>query len=306
MNELAVLCLQHGLERLLPYLPVLARPSIRLLETEVVGTAGASRLGGLPDVLPHFRWPRLRDCHLPAEQAESADLDEPLVFLGQLNWGQLKPYDFENVLPASGGAIFFTSLGAAAGHYFVATVNQFSPHHFPLPQDLKHVLPRRVLQPQFAWTLPYYGYHGTIGGGDFQRCFFDTVSPAIEFLELSHVERKAYEGFRAQVMQTGTHPHRVLGHADYEQNPIQFDLERRTRGLSLDRETYLTLCDPTAPLTRQLKRQTFESQWRLAFQIGHFITEEGLWQDGGSYYFWSKRNDLSASLPHFIGDLQFG
>lgn len=306
MNELAVLCLQHGLERLLPYLPLLARPSIRLLETEEMGNAGVSRLGGLPDVLPHFRWPRLRDCRGVPEGAQDTDLDVPLMFLGQLNWAQLKPFDLENVLPPTGGALFFTGQGEGANHYFVATVNQFAQRHFPLPEELKHVLSRRVLQPHFEWTLPNYGYHGTIGGGDFQQCFFDTVSPAIEFLELSDAERKAYKGLKAQAGQPGAHRHRVLGHADYEQNPLQLDLERRTRGLLLDRETYLTLCDPTAPLTHQLKRQTFESQWRLAFQIGHFISEEGLWEDGGTYYFWSKRKDLVASLPRFIGDVQFG
>lgn len=306
MNDLSVLFLQHGLEKLLPYLPLLVRPSIRLVETEEIGAAGVSRLGGLPDILPHFRWPRLRDCPSAPEGAENADLDTPLIFLGQLNWAQLKPYDLENVLPASGGAIFFTGVGAGAGHYFVATVNQFAPRHFPLPENLKYVLPRRVLQPQFEWTLPYYGYHGTIGGGDFQKCFFDVVSPAIEFMELSDAERKAYEGLRTQVRHLGIHCHRVLGHADYEQNPVQLDLERRTRGLSLDHETYISLCDPTLPLTRQLKRQTFESQWRLAFQLAHFITDDGLWSDGGTHYFWSKRSDLSASLPRFIGDAQFG
>lgn len=306
MNDLSVLFLHHGLEKLLPYLPLLARPSIRLFETEEVGDAGVSRLGGLPDVLPHFRWPRLRDCQSAPAGANDSDLYAPLVFLGQLNFAQLKPYDLENVLPASGGAIFFTGLGAGAGHYFVATVNQFAPRHFPLPENVSHVLPRRVFHPQFEWTLPYYGYHGTIGGGDSRRCFFDTVSPAIEFLELSDVERKAYKALRGQAGQAGAHRHRVLGHADYEQNPLQLDLERRTRDLSLDSETYLSLCDPSAPLTRQLKRQTFESQWRLAFQLAHFITPDGLWEDGGTYYFWSKRNDLSASLPRFIGEAQFG
>ena len=57
MTDISVLLFQHGLERLLPYLPTLARPSIRLIENESVGVAGDTRLGGLPDVLPHFRWP---------------------------------------------------------------------------------------------------------------------------------------------------------------------------------------------------------------------------------------------------------
>ena len=304
MNDLSVLLLQHGLERLLPYLPRLARPSIRLMENESVGVAGNTRLGGLPDVLPHFRWPCLRDCNLSAERAATVDLDEPLVFLGQVNWGQLKPYDIENVLPATGGAIFFMGIGAAVGVFFAATVNAFAPRHFPLPENVKTVLPRRVLEPRFEWTLPPYGLHGTIGGGDFQMGFFDTLFGEVEFLELSDAERKAYGQFRSQLVHPGTYRHRVLGHADYEQNPMQLDLERRARGLTLDQQTYLTLCDPTASLTRQLKLQALASKWRLAFQVARFSDNDELWGNAGTTYFWSKQDDLSSLVPRFVGDAQ--
>ncbi|BCM91424.1 hypothetical protein IAD21_03296 [Abditibacteriota bacterium] len=306
MNDLAVLFLQHGLERLLPHMPTLARPSIRLRETEEVGRAGYSRLGGLPDAYPDFRWPRFRDCQLSAQQAETLDLDTPLIFLGQLNWQQLKPFDTANALPTSGGALFFTGLGLGAGTYFVANLDEFAPRHFPLPEHLKYVLPRRLLYPQFEWTLPYYGFHGTIGGGDARKCFFDTLSPGIEFLVLSDAESKAYEQLRANLGQAGSSRHRVLGHPDYEQNPMRLDLECQTRGLVLNYKTYLELYDPQAPLTRQLKQQALDSKWRLAFQVGHFSTDEGLWGDGGTHYFWSKQEDLYSPVPRFIGSGQCG
>jgi hypothetical protein len=184
-------------------------------------------------------------------------------------------------------------------------IDAVASHHFPLPDDLRHVLPQRSLLPQFEWTLPRYALHGTIGGGDFQRCFFDTFSPAVEFLELSDTERKAYDAFRAQVTQSGPHRHRVLGHPEYEQNPVQLDLERQARGL-LSYENYLTLCDPQALLTRQLKRQALESQWRMVLQLAYLVGHQGLWSDAGTYYFWSKQSELQTAHPRFVGDVQFG
>jgi uncharacterized protein YwqG len=304
MNDLSILFLQHGLERLLPHLPTLARPSIRLFETEGLGSAGSSRLGGLPDVSPVFRWPRLRDCHLSPKQAANSNLDTPLIFLGQLNWEQLKPYDIEGVLPLSGGALFFT--GLEGGAYFATSIQEFYPYHFPLPGDLKYVLPRRLLRPQHEWTLPHYGFHGTIGGGDARKCFFDTLYPGIEFLVLTDSERKSYEQLRANLGQAGTHRHRLLGHPEYEQNPMRLELECQARGLDLNYKNYLTLYDPQASLTRQLKQQAIESKWRLALQLGHLCTLDGLWGDAGSYYFWSKQEELYTAMPRFVGTGQIG
>jgi len=307
MNNIALLFQVNGLGRLVPHLPALARPSIRLLEEEECKVAtGCCRLGGLPDAPDGFAWPRVGDC-LSSPQTRDANLEAPLAFLGQLNWEQLKPYDIENVLPSSGGALFFTAFGVWV--YLVVPIKEFGSQAVATPQNLQSILPARALMPEFEWTLPYYGTHGTIGGGDYRNCFFDVLSPEVEFLELDKAERDAYDEvrLRLQVPSSRYVPHhRVLGHPDYEQNPMRLELEEQARGLSLDYETYTTLCDPQAPLTTQLKQQALESNWQLAFQVACFCDHPDLWGDGGTYYFWSKAHELLLPHPRFIGDGQCG
>jgi len=307
MNNIASVLRAHDLERIVPHLPALARPSIRLLESDQTPSAVSSCcLGGLPDAPADFVWPRVRDCSLSSQPAD-ADLDAPLAFLGQLNWEQLRPFDVENVLPPSGGALFFVGFGVWV--YHVVPIKEFASHQVAAPQNLKEVLPARALTPELEWTLPYYGSHGTIGGGDAQNCFFDVLSPEVEFLELDEAEQGAYEEVRLQLQAPSSRSiphHRVLGHPDYEQNPMRLDLERQTRGLSLDYETYLTLCEPQEPLTKQLKQQALESNWQLAFQVACFCDQDELWGDGGTYYFWSQAHELLLPNPRFIGDGQCG
>ncbi len=301
--DLEELFRQHNLQRLIPHLPALARPSIRLLETEDVVSVGLSRLGGLPEAPAGFVWPRVRDCS-PEYLGEGADPDAPLAFLGQLNWAQLKPFDVENVLPASGGALFFAGFGVWC--YFAASVDSFAAP-VAAPTDLASVLPELLLAPQFEWTLPAYGSHGTIGGGDIRNCFADVFAPETEFLELSRDEQDAYDKVRESLSQPERrHIHRVLGHPNYEQNPMVLDLERQARGLKLDYETYSTLCEPDAPLTVELKQQAVESNWQLAFQVACFCDDDELWGDGGTYYFWNRACELQLPQPRFIGDGQCG
>ncbi|RYX83047.1 DUF1963 domain-containing protein [bacterium] len=293
MTDLEPLFHHHGLQRLIPHLPQLARPSIRLLETEKTTDAGYSRLGGLPDTPADFTWPHSHD-----------SLDKPLIFLGQLNWGELKPHDIENILPSSGGVLFFVNPGNADS--CVVPLAEFAPQPVAPPPDLAYILPVQHVRPHCEWTLPYYGFHGTIGGGDSRRCFFDVHWPEIEFFELTDAERNAYEQLIAGIAHPGHFRHRLLGHSDTIQNPMRLDLERQARGISLDYENYLTLCDPQAPLTRGLKQQALESDWQLAFQISSFCSHHELWGDGGTYYFWIKKNDLNSPSPRFICEGQCG
>jgi len=307
MNDIAHLLEANGLGRLVSHLPALARPSIRLLEEEGRDAAtGCCRLGGLPDAPDGFVWPRVSDCS-PSPQTSDADPDAPLAFLGQVNWEQLRPFDLGNVLPPSGGALFFVAFGVWT--YIAVPVKEFGSQTIVAPKNLKEVLPARALTPEPEWTLPYYGTHGTIGGGDSRNCFFDVFSPELEFLELNEAECDAYEEVRLQLQVPSSRyvpHHRVLGHPDYQQNPMRLDLEGQTRGLSLDYETYLTLCDPQAPLTKQLKEQALESDWQLAFQVACFSDHPELWGDGGTYYFWSQARELLSPHPRFVGDGQCG
>ncbi|RYX83009.1 DUF1963 domain-containing protein [bacterium] len=96
----------RGLSRLVPYLPRLLHPSIRILATAAVFTSwedhlqhadptpiGISKIGGWPDIWPGFQWPQLSDLALP--------------FLAQFRMEDIAPYDEEKLLPTQGMMLVF-------------------------------------------------------------------------------------------------------------------------------------------------------------------------------------------------------
>jgi uncharacterized protein YwqG len=88
---------QVGLERIPEQLIALAKPTISLASAPVedaTQVAGATKLGGLPDLPGGVSWPRGRSL--------------PLAFLAQLRLEDIAPYDSEHILPPEGLLLFFT------------------------------------------------------------------------------------------------------------------------------------------------------------------------------------------------------
>ena len=85
-----------GLSRLLKDIDFLAKDSIRLyakLAGEYDISMGASRIGGIPDVPPEFKWPERNEV--------------PQSFIAQLYLDEVHPYDTNGALPSSGMLWFF-------------------------------------------------------------------------------------------------------------------------------------------------------------------------------------------------------
>jgi hypothetical protein len=84
--------------------------------------------------------------------------------------------------------------------------------------------------------------------------------------------------------------HRLLGHADVVQNPMILDCEVESSNFPYD---YERLCDVDDPLTQRLIRQARDSEWTLLLQIDSVSGADNMmWGDGGTYYWWIKRDDL--------------
>ena len=85
-----------GLSRLVKDIDFLAKDSIRL-HTKVAGeydlSIGASRIGGVPDVPPDFKWPERNAM--------------PQSFVAQIYLDEVHPYDTHGALPARGILWFF-------------------------------------------------------------------------------------------------------------------------------------------------------------------------------------------------------
>src|SRR5436305_7694173 len=87
---------QAGISRLLKDIDALAKPSIRLYTTPVDEASlpgGASKVGGHPDLPPGLAWPEFGGL--------------PQSFIAQIRLAEVKPYDAEDVLPATGMLWFF-------------------------------------------------------------------------------------------------------------------------------------------------------------------------------------------------------
>ncbi len=80
-----------GLARLVKDIDYLTKPSIRLYTTpagENNISIGASRIGGVPDVPPDFKWPERKEV--------------PQSFIAQIYLDEVHPYDTNGALPSSG------------------------------------------------------------------------------------------------------------------------------------------------------------------------------------------------------------
>ncbi len=92
-------------------LPELARPSVRLVTQRVPYARvrmGESRVGGTPDVVPDFQWPRWAPHNRRDDkfgQQWTPERPAPLGFIAQIDLGDLPRID--DALPDSGWLYFF-------------------------------------------------------------------------------------------------------------------------------------------------------------------------------------------------------
>ncbi len=68
--------------------------------------AGASKIGGCPDVPAGFVWPRYKD-RFGVVDAARKDMERPLSFMAQFDLAEVAAFDKEGALPKSGHVAFF-------------------------------------------------------------------------------------------------------------------------------------------------------------------------------------------------------
>ncbi len=302
LDDLRARFVAADLELLVPHVERLARRSIRLHPTPVDAVPlGASRVGGAPDALVGFVWPTYADVLRESNRHYDEYQGVPLVFLGQVNWASLGPFDFSGLLPNEGGLLLFAGEAIICAHAVTYDGDAvLAPVAAPKSED---VLPLHALEPQAEWTLPTYGWHGTGGGGQDQKCFWDVLWPDLEFLPLDRNQERAYDQIRGEL--SGPRPrHRVLGHADYEQNPVHFALECPALGADLGRN-WFELSDADNPLTQRIKRSAIKTDWQLLFQVDYF-GDSAVFGDGGTYHLFIKHADLAARNWNIVAEMQCG
>jgi uncharacterized protein YwqG len=261
----------------------LARPSARLSTQRVAHARiglGESRIGGVPDFAPDFKWPRW----IPSVQRDDKfgrpwhpDRPTPLGFIAQFDLSAMPRVD--DTLPDSGWLYFFydrycepwgydpADRGCCRVVYVDCDRSCLVRAESPIDIDPEHVAQPCLVEAWPELTLP------------------DDL-PGIEYGTSAY---EAYRGLCDDLAKAGglTH-HRLLGYPQLIQNPMELECQLASNGIycggaSRFQEAEARALEPGA------------IDWRLCLQID--TDEDGpgwMWGDVGRIYFWIKQQDLTA------------
>jgi uncharacterized protein YwqG len=261
----------------------LVRPSIRLVAQRVPDVQielGASRIGGSPDVLPGFAWPRW----VPAKKRNDKfgqpwcpDKPTPLGFIAQIDLSAVPQVN--DLLPSSGWLCFFydryseawgfdpADRGCCSVVYFNGDRSSLYRAEPPTDLDPEHIAHSCVVEAWPELTLP----------DDLRKIEYGTSV------------YEAYRALREELIKPGGLVyHRLMGHPQLIQNPMELECQLASNGIycggaSRFQEAEAKALEPGA------------ADWRLLLQID--TDEDGpgwMWGDVGRIYFWIKQQDLAT------------
>jgi len=259
----------NRLSRVAKDLLAMLQPAIRLKtfscrEDEL--PLGSTRVGGRPDLADDVVWPSWNG--------------KPLVFLAQINLGDLAKFPFASVLPREGWLVFFYEAEQSTWGYDPKDKGSWAVIFMP---DAKARLERRglpsdILQNGF-YNLCKVQTHEIVTAMPWE-------SPAIDRLQLSADERDAYFELLDEVYGEGEVCHQILGHPQPIQGDMQLECQLVSNGLYCGDSTGYN--DPRA---KELAKGA--EDWKLLFQLDTDDNAGMMWGDAGRLYFWIRQEDLN-------------
>jgi uncharacterized protein YwqG len=255
-----------GLARVTADLKQLLAPSIRVTTSKISEdtlAAGASKLGGQPDLPVGTAWPVKT---------------QPLGFVGQIKLDDLRAFDTAKVLPSSGLLAFF----------YDATQQTFGDD--PASRGNWQVLYCAPDAEQFQRVSPPSSMPA---GAQFAACALrfaeEWTLPQQPELELPHLswtdaEKSAYEKALPDFPAPNDHaqPHnRLLGYPNTIQDDMRMEVQVAAHGLTGD--------DPRAAAL-----QPGALSWRLLFQVDSDPNAGMRWASSGMLYYWIEEAALEA------------
>lgn len=228
---------------------------------------GANRIGGCPDVPEDFEWPRFEN--------------HPLSFIAQLNLAEISIWDIDLDLPKTGSLLFFydcqqRTWGFAPrdqGSAFVlySSCDPAQLKRVPLPSDIDKM---------GVFNCCSVGFRPANNYPSYDSIFFTP--------ELTEDERNRLFEYQEQQRAIDSGPlHRIGGHADCVQNPMELDCALVTNGLYCgDGSGYN---DP-----RRKELESDAENWRLLLQIDSDDHAGMMWGDVGMIYYWMNKSDLNG------------
>lgn len=248
-----------------------ARPSLRAFDATRVRTGrngGRSKLGGMPDVPPDFVWPTFKG--------------KPLAFVGQLDLAALAVLGGAAPvlpLPKSGMLSFFYDSDFEVWGFDPEDRGGFRVLKFGAAVELRPCrakpegLPQNAVFPEIPLS-----FRSEVSVPSYDSPLIDPP--------LDDDENDDYETYAEALDESGA-LHRLGGHADPIQNPMEESCQLVSNGLYCGDETGWN--DPRAAALLAGARE-----WRLLFQVDSDDAAGMMWGDMGRLYFWIRESDLAA------------
>lgn len=238
---------------------------------------GQSKFGGRPHLPKDFKWP-----YYEGRDFEDVQKNRPLAFLAQINLEEVAPYDEDRQLPGRGMLYFFYELctmkwgfdpedEGCARVFYVDDPRDLQEIDFPKDMGEDFMMPELALSFESRMDLPDY----------------EEIAEYAANLDWdSYDEERALCGYE-EPGEEGVS--KLLGYADLIQGSMLLECEEVTSGIYLGK---------LPVLKRRQKKAMLENSrdWVLLFQMSTVETEEYelMFGDGGSIYFYIRRQDLQA------------
>jgi uncharacterized protein YwqG len=256
-----------GLSRLLKDIDFLAKDSIRLYAKpagEYDISIGASRIGGVPDVPPGFRWPERKEV--------------PQSFIAQINLDDVHKFDTNGALPQRGILLFFYD---AKQETYGADPADRGGWSIYFSDDYAGL--QRITAPV---NLP--------AESQFKACSIRFASeitlsqqPKLEIPDFDWTDDEVhkYETLLSTFPNPDDHAalhNRLLGNPETIQDDMRLECQLASHGVT----------DINDPRATELSKGAMD--WQLLLQIDTDERTGMRWGDAGMIYFWITGSDLKA------------
>lgn len=260
----------NGLTAYTDVIDHLALPSLRLTATPTADTsiaAGASRLGGLPDLPPGQAWPEMKGA--------------PMSYIGQIRLQDVHALDGAGALPATGTLAFFYDASQQTFGSDPGDRAGFSVLYFAATQGLTH-------QSAFPAALPVTAqFKPAAVTGVSELTYALDLKAEFPDRQVSPQDQQHFEtALAALTGAPGTSPrHRLLGHPDTIQDDMRSQCQLAANGVA----------DPSADPQRVASLLPGANDWRLLLQVDSDDRLGMRWGSSGMVYFWIRQQDLASA-----------
>jgi uncharacterized protein YwqG len=257
-----------GLARYAPAVAKMVRPAVQLKTRKVPASAlaiGQSRIGGVPDLPARFQWPTYQGKHL--------------AFIAQINLADVARVMPDGPLPQKGQLWFFYAWDQEHWGFDPKDAGSAVVHYEADAKLARRALPGDIPEEgRFASCAVGFRAYDDIPDGSDDRVL---PSNADEPTLLHYIE------VRTRVASTTGTSHKLLGHPEPVQNPMEIECAAVTNGIYFGDAKA-----DESPRYRQADATKYD--WRLLMQVDSDDDADMMWGDSGMIYFWIRDQDLRA------------